>query len=243
MNNSRHIDGVLLVDKAPDMTSHDVVAIARRALRSMGVDKVGHCGTLDPLATGLLILTIGKGTKIQDLIMAEDKEYVGTMKLGEVTDSQDADGEVTETKPVPELTREQLDAAFAKYHGDFYQTPPMVSAIKMNGVPLYKLARKGQVVEREPRFVHVYAHEINEVRMPEIDFRVVCSKGFYVRTYAHDIGQELGCGAHLRALRRTKSGKFSVDGAVSVDALKNGDVDEVLKKILTLPQVSILRGA
>ena len=243
MNNSRQIDGVLLVDKAPDMTSHDVVAIARRALRSMGVEKVGHCGTLDPLATGLLILTIGKGTKIQDLIMAEDKEYVGTMRLGEVTDSQDADGEITETKPVPELTREQLDAAFAKYHGDFYQTPPMVSAIKMNGVPLYKLARKGQIVEREPRFVHVYAHEINEVRMPEIDFRVVCSKGFYVRTYAHDIGQELGCGAHLRALRRTKSGKFSVEGAITVDAIKNGDTDAILQKIMTLPQVSILRGA
>lgn len=243
MNNSRQIDGVLLVDKAPDMTSHDVVAIARRALRSMGVDKVGHCGTLDPLATGLLILTIGKGTKIQDLIMAEDKEYVGTMKLGEVTDSQDADGEITETKPVPEISRDELDAAFAKFHGDFYQIPPMVSAIKKNGVPLYKLARKGQVVEREPRFVHVYAHEINEVRIPEIDFRVVCSKGFYVRTYAHDIGESLGCGAHLRALRRTKSGKFSVEGAVTVDALKNGDVDEVLKKILTLPQVSILRGA
>ena len=243
MNNSRQIDGVLLVDKAPDMTSHDVVAIARRALRSMGVDKVGHCGTLDPLATGLLILTIGKGTKIQDLIMAEDKEYVGTMKLGEVTDSQDADGEITETKPVPDLSRPELDAAFAKFHGDFYQIPPMVSAIKKNGVPLYKLARKGQVVEREPRFVHVYAHEIQAVRMPEIDFRVVCSKGFYVRTYAHDIGESLGCGAHLRALRRTKSGKFSVEGAVTVDALKNGDVDEVLKKILTLPQVSILRGA
>lgn len=243
MNNSRQIDGVLLVDKAPDMTSHDVVAIARRALRSMGVDKVGHCGTLDPLATGLLILTIGKGTKIQDLIMAEDKEYVGTMRLGEVTDSQDADGEITETKPVPEISRDELDAAFAKFHGDFYQTPPMVSAIKKNGVPLYKLARKGQVVEREPRFVHVYAHEIQAVRMPEIDFRVVCSKGFYVRTYAHDIGESLGCGAHLRALRRTKSGKFSVEGAVSVDALKNGDVDEVLRKILTLPQVSILRGA
>ena len=225
------------------MTSHDVVAIARRALRSMGVDKVGHCGTLDPLATGLLILTIGKGTKIQDLIMAEDKEYVGTMKLGEVTDSQDADGEITETKPVPEISRDELDAAFAKFHGDFYQIPPMVSAIKKNGVPLYKLARKGQVVEREPRFVHVYAHEIQSVRMPEIDFRVVCSKGFYVRTYAHDIGESLGCGAHLRALRRTKSGKFSVEGAVTVDALKNGDVDEVLKKILTLPQVSILRGA
>ena len=243
MNNSRQIDGVLLVDKAPDMTSHDVVAIARRALRSMGVEKVGHCGTLDPLATGLLILTIGKGTKIQDLIMAEDKEYIGTLKLGEVTDSQDADGQITETKPVPEITRDELDAAFAKHHGDFYHTPPMVSAIKKDGVPLYKLARKGQVVEREPRFVHVYAHEIQAVRLPEIDFRVVCSKGFYVRTYAHDIGQDLGCGAHLRALRRTKSGKFSVEGAITVDALKNGNVEAILAKILTLPQVSILRGA
>lgn len=243
MNQSRALDGVLLVDKAPGMTSHDVVAIARRQLRSIGVEKVGHCGTLDPLATGLLILTIGKGTKIQDLLMAEDKEYVGTMKLGEVTDSQDADGVVTETLPVPELTREQLDLAFAKYHGDFYQTPPMVSAIKKDGVPLYKLARKGQVVEREPRFVHVYAHEIQEVRMPEIDFRVVCSKGFYVRTYAHDIGHDLGCGAHLRALRRTKSGKFTLENAVSTESLKNGDIKDVIERVLTLPQVSILRGA
>jgi tRNA pseudouridine55 synthase len=243
MNRSQQIDGVLLVDKASDMTSHDVVAIARRALRSAGVEKVGHCGTLDPLATGLLILTIGKGTKIQDLIMAEDKEYVGTLKLGEVTDSQDADGEITETKPVPDLTREQVEAAFAKFHGDFYQLPPMVSAIKKDGVPLYKLARKGQVVEREPRFVHVYAHEIQSVRLPEIDFRVVCSKGFYVRTYAHDIGAELGCGAHLRALRRTKSGKFTVDKAVTVDEIKNGNPADWMTKILTLPQVSILRGA
>jgi tRNA pseudouridine55 synthase len=240
MNNFREIDGVLLIDKAAGMTSHDVVAIARRTL---GTKKIGHCGTLDPLATGLLILTLGRGTKIQDLIMAEDKEYVGTLKLGEVTDSQDADGVVTETKPVPPLTREQIDAAFAKFQGDFYQTPPMVSAIKKDGVPLYKLARKGQTIEREPRFVHVFAHQINEVRLPEVDFRVVCSKGFYVRTYAHDIGQELGCGAHLRSLRRTKSGKFSVDLAVSTEALKNGDINAVLSKVLSLPQVSILRGA
>jgi tRNA pseudouridine55 synthase len=243
MNHSRALDGVLLVDKAPGMTSHDVVAIARRQLRAAGVEKVGHCGTLDPLATGLLILTIGRGTKIQDLLMAEDKEYVGTMKLGEITDSQDADGEVTETREVPQFTREQIDAAFAKYHGDFYQTPPMVSAIKKGGVPLYKLARKGQVVEREPRFVHVYAHEITGVRLPEIDFRVVCSKGFYVRTYANDIGEELGCGAHLRALRRTKSGKFTLEHAVSTEALKTGDVNAVIQKVLNLPQVSILRGA
>jgi tRNA pseudouridine55 synthase len=240
MTSSREIDGVLLVDKAAGMTSHDIVAIARR---SLGQKKIGHCGTLDPLATGLLILTLGRGTKIQDLLMAEDKEYAGTLKLGEVTSSQDADGEVIETHPVPEFPREQIDAAFAKFKGDFYQTPPMVSAIKREGVPLYKLARKGQSVEREPRFVHVYSYEIFGVRLPEIDFRVLCSKGFYVRTYAHDIGQALGCGGHLKSLRRTRSGKFSVENAISADDLKNGPREAVLAKVMSLPQVSILRGA
>jgi tRNA pseudouridine55 synthase len=175
--------------------------------------------------------------------MAEDKEYVGTMMLGVTTASQDADGEVVETRPVPEFSREQIDAAFAKFHGDFYQLPPMVSAIKKEGVPLYKLARQGKVVEREPRFVHVYAHEVRAVRLPAIDFRVVCSKGFYVRTYAFDIGEELGCGAHLQSLRRTKSGRFSADGAVTVDELRNGDPREVAKRILSLPTVSRMRGA
>ncbi|MCX6974894.1 MAG: tRNA pseudouridine(55) synthase TruB [Verrucomicrobia bacterium] len=222
------------------MTSHDVVAITRRSLNTK---KVGHCGTLDPLATGLLIITIGRGTKIQDLLMSEDKEYIGTLKLGEETDSQDSDGQVTKSSPVPEFTREQIDAAFAKFHGDFYQTPPMVSAIKKDGVPLYKLARQGKVVEREPRFVHVYAHEIIAIRPTEIDFRVVCSKGFYVRTYAHEIGAELGCGAHLKALRRTKSGRFSVEGAITVDELKAGPLDAVAQRVLSLPAVSRLRGA
>jgi tRNA pseudouridine55 synthase len=240
MKSGTEIDGVLLVDKAPGMTSHDVVAITRRALDTK---KVGHCGTLDPLATGLLLITVGRGTKIQDLLMSEDKEYVGTLRLGETTDSQDSDGQITETKPVPDVSREQLEAIFLKFHGDFYQTPPMVSAIKKDGVPLYKLARQGKTVEREPRFVHVYAHEIQGVRMPEIDFRVVCSKGFYVRTYAHDIGQELGCGAHLKTLRRTKSGRFSVEGAVTVDELKNGPREAILERVLSLPAVSRLRGA
>jgi len=240
MKSGTEIDGVLLVDKAPGMTSHDVVAITRRALDTK---KVGHCGTLDPLATGLLLITVGRGTKIQDLLMSEDKEYVGTLRLGETTDSQDSDGQITETKSVPDVSREQLEAVFSKFHGDFYQTPPMVSAIKKDGVPLYKLARQGKTVEREPRFVHVYAHEIQGVRMPEIDFRVVCSKGFYVRTYAHDIGQELGCGAHLKTLRRTKSGRFSVEGAVTVDELKNGPREAILERVLSLPAVSRLRGA
>ncbi|MGH8047043.1 MAG: tRNA pseudouridine(55) synthase TruB [Chthoniobacterales bacterium] len=240
MKSEPSIDGVLCVDKAQRMTSHDVVNIVRRAL---GTKKVGHCGTLDPLATGLLLITIGRGTKIQDLLMSEDKEYAGTMKLGEVTDSQDSDGEVVETRPVPELGAAQIDAAFAKFHGDFYQTPPMVSAIKKDGVPLYKLARQGKTVEREPRFVHVYAHQILDVRLPEIDFRVVCSKGFYVRTYANDIGNELGCGAHLRALRRTKSGRFTADGAITVDELKTLPRSEIEARVMTLPAVSRLRGA
>jgi tRNA pseudouridine55 synthase len=240
MRNESVIDGVLLIDKAPGMTSHDVVAIVRRVL---GTRKVGHCGTLDPLATGLLLITLGRGTKIQDLLMSEDKEYQGTMKLGESTDSQDADGQVTETRPVPELSPEKLEEAFAKYDGDFYQMPPMVSAIKKDGVPLYKLARQGKTVEREPRFVHVYAHQILCLRPPEIDFRVVCSKGFYVRTYAHDIGNDIGCGAHLRSLRRTKSGRFDVANAFPASELKVAPPEEILSKLLTLPQVSRLRGA
>jgi tRNA pseudouridine55 synthase len=228
------------VDKAPGMTSHDVVAIVRRRLNTK---KVGHCGTLDPLATGLLILTLGRGTKIQDLLMAEDKEYIGTMMLGVTTDSQDADGAVVETKEVPALTRGQIDAAFAKFHGDFYQLPPMVSAIKKEGTPLYKLARQGKTVEREPRFVHVYAHEIRDVRLPEIEFRVVCSKGFYVRTYAFDIGNELGCGAHLKSLRRTKSGKFTLEHAVTVEDIQALDPKLIEQRILNLPTVSRMRGA
>lgn len=240
MRSITETDGVLLVDKARGMTSHDVVAMVRRAL---GTKKVGHCGTLDPLATGLLLITIGRGTKIQDLLMSEDKEYVGTLRLGEVTDSQDAEGEVIERHPVPEFSRERIEEAFANFKGDFYQLPPMVSAIKKDGVPLYKLARQGKQVEREPRFVRVYAQEVQAIRLPEIDFLVVCSKGFYVRTYANDIGRQLGCGAHLQALRRTKSGRFSVDEAVSIEELRTLPRERLVEHILSLPTVSRRRGA
>lgn len=235
------LDGVLLVDKAPGMTSHDVVAITRRALSTR---KVGHCGTLDPLATGLLIVVLGRGTKIQDLLMAEDKEYVGTLTLGAVTDSQDREGQTMETKPLPEgLDRAGLEAAFAKFDGDFYQMPPMVSAIKKDGVPLYKLARQGKIVEREPRFVHVFSHEVLDVRLPDVDFKVNCSKGFYVRTYAHDIGGTLGCGAHLKELRRTRSGRFDLSRTVTVEELKTLPPEALKTRILSLPEVSRLRGA
>ncbi len=222
------------------MTSHDVVALVRRRL---GIKKVGHCGTLDPLATGLLLIVLGRGTKIQDLLMAEDKEYVGTMRLGVSTDSQDADGAIIDTRAVPQLTEANIEEAFAKYDGDFYQMPPMVSAIKQGGVALYKLARQGKTVEREPRFVHVFAHEILKTSLPDIDFRVVCSKGFYVRTYAHDIGESLSCGAHLSSLRRTKSGRFTLERAITVQQLRDEEPASVYQRVLDLPTVSRLRGA
>lgn len=232
--------GVLLVDKAQEMTSHDVVAITRRALN---FKKVGHCGTLDPMATGLLMVVVGRATKLSDLLMSEDKEYIGTLKLGQTTGSQDAMSDIVEEKPVPDFSQDEIKAAFEKYTGDFEQTPPMVSAIKKNGVPLYKLARKGIEVERKPRAVYVKDYEISRSELPEVDFRVNCSKGFYVRTYAHDIGQNLGCGAHLTALRRTRSGAFTLERAITVDQLKNGTREEISKSLISLSEISIMRGA
>ena len=232
--------GVLLIDKAPDMTSHDVVAIARRALNTK---KIGHCGTLDPLATGLLMLVIGRATKIQDLLMSEDKEYAGTLTLGSATSTQDRQGTVLASQPVPEFSPAQIEEAFAAFTGEYGQMPPMVSAIKKDGVPLYKLARKGQVIERELRQVRVNGYQVTRIELPEIDFVVNCSKGFYVRTYAHDIGEKLGCHGHLSALRRTRSGKFTLERAVTVADLKTAPREDLFKAMISLAEISLLRGA
>lgn len=232
--------GVLLIDKEPDMTSHDAVAICRRQLK---FKKIGHCGTLDPMATGLLMLVIGKATKIQDLLMSEDKEYTGTLTLGTSTDSQDKEGEVVEAKEVPDFSDKDIDEAFNNYTGAFEQIPPMVSAIKKDGVPLYKLARKGKVVQRDPRPVHVSQYNISRIALPEIDFKVNCSKGFYVRTYVHDIAQDLGCGGHLSALRRTRSGKFTVDRAMTAADLKTASADDIRNALISLAEISLMRGA
>ena len=232
--------GVLLIDKAPGMTSHDVVAIARRQLN---MKKIGHCGTLDPMATGLLMLVINRATKIQDLLMSEDKTYTGTITLGSTTSTQDKEGEIEEEKDVPELSEEEIRAAFDAYKGDFEQIPPMVSAIKKDGVPLYKLARKGLVVERKPRPVSVRDYRIDRIELPEIDFSVDSTKGFYVRTYAHDIGQKLGCGAHLSTLRRTRSGKFTLERAVPVDVLKKASREDLVNSFVSLAEISLMRGA
>jgi tRNA pseudouridine55 synthase len=228
--------GVLLVDKDPGFTSHNDVALCRRILQTK---KVGHCGTLDPMATGMLIVVIGKATKMQDLLMCEDKVYTATMKLGVETNSQDADGEVVAVKPTAGLTEEAVCAAFEHFCGEFDQVPPMYSAVKINGVPCYKLARKGKEVERKARHVAVLDYEITRVDLAaaEVDFRVHCTKGFYVRTYAHDIGQYLGCGAHLTALRRIRSGHFDIAEAVDVPTLKAASREELLARLLPVDKV------
>ena len=212
----RDLEGILLIDKPAEWTSHDVVAKTRNLFR---VKKVGHAGTLDPMATGLLLLLVGRATKASNFLTSQPKTYEGTLELGTTTDSQDADGQVLEERPVPPLTEEDLATAFRAFLGDQYQLPPMFSAKKQKGVPLYKMARKGKEVEREPRFVHVASFDLLGLRLPEVDFRMEVSKGTYVRTVAHDLGQNLGCGAYLKQLRRTAIDDIRVERAVTLATL------------------------
>jgi tRNA pseudouridine55 synthase len=238
MQDFNALDGAILIDKPVGPTSHDVVDAIRRRFQ---IKKVGHCGTLDPNATGLLIIVLGRGTKLSEKLMGDDKVYEGTIKFGETTASYDADGELTASLPVPPLTLEQLNEEAAKFIGDQMQMPPMVSAIKKNGVPLYKLARKGIEVEREPRLIHIYNFRFTNYAEPLGEFRVACTKGTYVRSIAHDLGQKLGCGAHLATLRRSVSGKFDVADATKLDEVLNLTTAELEKKIL--PFLKLAAGA
>jgi tRNA pseudouridine55 synthase len=223
------LDGALLIDKPSGPTSHDVVDAIRR---KFGIKKVGHCGTLDPNATGLLIIVLGRGTKLSEKMMSDDKVYEGTMKFGETTNSYDADGETTSTAPVPPLALDQLNAGAAAFVGDQMQTPPMVSAIKIKGVPLYKLARQGIEVAREPRLVHIYNFRFTNYEPPLGQFKVACTKGTYVRSLAHELGQKLGCGAHLAALRRSVSGKFDVANSTKLEDVLKLTPSELEKKVI-----------
>ena len=225
----KEMEGILLVDKPTDHTSHDVVARLRGKLR---MKRVGHAGTLDPMATGLLIILVGKATRVSQYLMSLDKEYEGTIELGKVTDTQDAEGEVLETIPVPAFSEADILAAVQTFLGDQYQTPPMYSAVKIDGVPLYKSARKGEEVEREPRFIRVMSWEITRFALPRLDFRLRCTKGTYVRTLAHDLGRKLGCGAHLAALRRTASDKFHVSQALTLDQINALSLPEIEKRLI-----------
>lgn len=211
------MNGLLLVDKPGGMTSFDVV---RRVRRWCGIRQVGHCGTLDPSATGVLPVAIGSATRLVEYLMAGDKEYVATLRLGAVTDTQDGDGQILATSPWNDIDRHALETAVARFVGPILQLPPMHSALKRDGVPLYKLARQGIQVEREPREVRIDSIEILAVAMPDITVRVTCSKGTYVRTLCHDLGQALGCGAYMATLRRTRCGIFRLEQCHAVAQLE-----------------------
>jgi len=224
-------EGVLLVDKATGMTSHDVVNRARRIFK---MKKIGHAGTLDPMATGLLILLIGRATRLSQYLMSLDKVYEGSVTLGATTDSHDAEGEVISTRPLPDLDRAAVENHLSSFVGDQYQIPPMFSAIKKDGVPLYKLARKGKTIEREPRFIRVSAFELLRFESPILDVRVRCTKGTYVRTLAHDLGEKIGCGAHLSALRRTASDRFSIEDAHTLTELEEMSPSSLLDSLIPI---------
>lgn len=223
------LDGAVLIDKPAGPTSHDIVDEIRARF---GLKKVGHSGTLDPAATGLMIVLLGRGTKLSEKLMSDDKVYSGWIKFGETTHSYDADGDILETKPVPALSVDQLNAATESFLGDLMQTPPMVSAVKVQGVPLYKLARKGVEVERKGRLVHIYNFRCTHYEEPYGFFRIACTKGTYVRSLAHELGQKLGCGAHLASLRRITSGKFEVTDAVQYEEVLRMSPPELEQRVI-----------
>lgn len=211
------MDGVINVNKPSGMTSHDVVS---RIRREFGIKRVGHTGTLDPDAVGVLPVCIGKATKIAELLTAEEKQYIAEVKLGEVTDTQDSSGVVIEEYAV-NVSETEIREAVNSFIGESEQIPPMYSAIKIDGVKLYELARKGVEVERKARKIEIFGIEILEFRLEENCFtiKVDCSKGTYIRTLCNDIGRKLGCGANMKSLMRTKTGSFSIENSVTLDEI------------------------
>lgn len=214
------MDGFINLDKPPGATSHDAVAMVRRALNRV---KTGHTGTLDPDATGVLPICIGKATRLAEYITGLPKVYRGELKFGVTTTSQDATGDFLEIKDASYLTLEQIKACLPSFRGEIWQVPPMVSAVKKDGKRLYQLARQGQVVEREPRQVTIYRFDLLQFQpgeQPRATFEIACSRGTYIRTLFHDLGQSLGCGGHLSALRRLQVGPFNVRDAITIEQIR-----------------------
>ncbi len=208
------LHGILLIDKPEGMTS---AAVVRTVKKTLAADRVGHLGTLDPFASGLLPICLGEGTKIAQFLMVERKAYQGTMRLGSETDTYDLTGTVTRTAPVPALSPEMLHELVHRFSGESWQTPPMYSALKHQGTPLYKLARQGVEIAREPRKIVIEQFVLDAIEDGLLQFSLVCSKGTYIRTLALDIGQALGCGAHLATLRRTRFGPFDITRTIPLD--------------------------
>ncbi len=210
------MNGLLNVNKPQGITSHDVVNVVRRLA---GIRRVGHAGTLDPLATGVLVLLVGPATRLARFFSGARKRYRAVIRLGETTTTYDAEGEVVARRPIS-VSRAELESALAHFRGDLLQVPPMYSAVKIQGQKLYKLARAGEEIEREPRPVTIHALALLEWSPPELTVELTCSAGTYVRSLAHDLGERLGCGAHLRALVRLSAGAFRLEESHSLDDLR-----------------------
>ncbi len=230
----RRVDGVLLLDKPAGLTSN---AALQKAKWLFNAAKAGHTGTLDPMATGLLPICFGEATKFAGELLTADKRYAATVRLGVRTDTADAEGQVLETRPVA-VTREQLESVLVRFRGDILQVPPMHSALKRDGRPLYEYARKGIELDRAPRAVTIHALDLRLLDGDRVEFDVDCSKGTYVRTLAQDIGEALGCGGHLVALRRTRIGSLRLEAAVTLDAL--GALSPQARDTLLQPADSLL---
>ena len=221
--------GILNINKPPDWTSHDVVARVRRIAGQRGV---GHAGTLDPAATGVLLVCLGQATRVAEYLMAGDKTYRALIRLGTTTDTYDADGTVTATGVVPDLSAADLTGALAEFTGDIQQFPPAYSAIKQDGVPLHRRARRGEEIQLQARPVTIYRIDLLEWHSPDLTVDVTCAPGTYIRSLAHDLGLRLGCGAHLAGLVRTRSGRFSLSEAVTLEALAEAAAQDTLESHL-----------
>ena len=208
------MEGILIVNKPDGVTSHDVVSMVRRKFK---IRRVGHAGTLDPMATGVLIILVGKATKLFNKFVKLDKAYRATLILGTATNSADTQGQVLAQKPYAHITPQEIENIFQRFLGETDQVPPMVSAVKVKGKKLYELARKGIEVERPPRKIVINAIRVEEIAPPQVKFYLECSKGTYVRQLAEDIGKALGCGACISQIERTKVGPFALDQAVELE--------------------------
>lgn len=231
MNKNSTIAGVLNVNKPSGMTSHDVVDRIRRAAK---IKQVGHTGTLDPMATGVLPICVGRATKIQQFLIAQDKEYDVKMELGLITDSQDRTGTVLEERPMPDLSREYLDSVLTQFTGEIMQTPPMISAKHHKGKRLYELARQGVEVKRDPCKIVIHKLELTDIRPPFVHFLVTCSKGTYIRTLCHDMGEAMQSGAVMAGLSRVRCGRFHIDQSVDLAELRSPE--DVADKLFDLNQ-------
>ena len=232
------MEGILNIDKPQWLSSHDVVARVRRICATR---RVGHAGTLDPLATGVLLVCVGRATRLSEYLMAQQKVYTATVRLGQTTNTYDAEGEVMEERPFSHITAAAIEQALSLYRGPIEQVPPIYSALKVNGQPMYKLARAGKDVERKPRPVTIYELDLVNWSPPNLELRVVCSTGTYIRSLAHDIGETLACGGHITVLRRTAVGEFNSSDAITLDELAAQVSQDVFfatdQAVINLPRI------